>query len=580
MLSELRVGNLALVDDLVLPLQPGLTMLTGETGAGKSLIAGALSLLAGGKADRGLIREGEELAFVEGVFDLEREAALAELAGSLGIRLGADGLLVLRREIRREGRGRVLINGLVSSLPLLEQIGSALLSIQSQDQQRVLSRSSFPRNFLDRMLENEPLREEMAATLDQFHTLQAQYEARLQEERFAREQLDMWRYQMEELAAADLVPGEEEELGEKLALGRNSRALLEAAGAAREGLTEGQTNARELLGAAEGILAPLSDDSPRLRSILEMIRDAQSAVSEAAVDLERFLDGVDVDPSQLDDMEARKSLYEDLRRKYDRTVEGLIELRDSLAQRIDRQQGAASDLEKLATELDTARQEVETAAMALRRGRREGAGRIAARAVETIRPLALPDLETEFTVEPDLAEDGEVAVEGKTCRVTREGADRVRLLVRTNRGESMGEVGRVASGGERSRIYLGLSVLGGAGTEPALQLFDEIDAGLGMDNAVPVAELLAHLAVGKQVICITHLATVAARGEHHLKVEKISTGGRTVLKVAAVPGEDRVQEIARLLGGKKSGAARDTKAQVAYARQLLDNTLSERRGTA
>ena len=569
MLRELRVGNLALVDDLVLGFESGLTMLTGETGAGKSLIAGALSLLTGAKADRQLIREGEDLAFVEGVFDLSGLDETCTFAAGLGIRIGSDGMLVLRRELRREGRGRVLINGLVSSLPLLEQLGGELLSIQSQDQQRLLSQPTFPGEFLDAVLENEAERERVAVALDLFQDLESKYEHRLREEEFASQQLDMWRYQYQELDQAGLDPDEEETLAERLALGRNARALMEAAGLARDGLSEGPVNARQLLGSAEGVLNPLAGASPRLQSILELIKDAEAAVSEATSGLERFLDGVDADPAQLDEWEARKSLYEDLRRKYDRTCEGLMELRDALAERISRQQEAASDLDNLALSRDEARIELVAAVEELRKNRRQGAAKVAARAVETIRPLALPELELEFGIHPDLDSGSAILVEKQACRITRRGADRIQLMARTNRGEGLGEVGRIASGGEKSRIFLGLSVLQRGNVRQSLQLFDEIDAGLGMDNAVPVAELLGRLAEKGQVVCITHLPTVAARGEHHLKVEKSVFAGRTVLQVVPVPGEARVEEIARLLGGDKSRKEGGADQQVAYARQLL-----------
>jgi len=250
-------------------------------------------------------------------------------------------------------------------------------------------------------------------------------------------------------------------------------------------------------------------------------------------------------------------------------LEGLIELRDSLTDRIARQEEAASDLEDLSSARDAALHELSKAAEALRVNRQEGASMVAARAVEIIRPLALPELELEFRIEPDLDEYSAVQVAGRHCRVTGKGADRVQLLARTNRGEGMGEVGRIASGGEKSRIFLGLSVMQRRGAPQTLQLFDEIDAGLGMDNAVPVAELLGRMAVGGQVICITHLPTVAARGDHHLKVEKVSAGNRTVLQVGPIPGEARVQEIARLLGGRKSGLKGGAEKQAAYARQLL-----------
>jgi len=193
---------------------------------------------------------------------------------------------------------------------------------------------------------------------------------------------------------------------------------------------------------------------------------------------------------------------------------------------------------------------------------------VARRACELIRPLALPDLEMRFEIEPDLYAAGAVELDGQRCRVTGHGADQVRLRVRTNRGEAPGEVGAIASGGERSRIWLGLSVLADRRTERPLLLFDEIDAGLGMDNARPVAALLARLAAGRQVVCITHLATVAVQGGRHWVVRKAPRGRRTVLTVSEAAGEERVLEVARLLGGAAGGQG-PVAAQVAYARELL-----------
>ncbi len=569
MLHELRVGHLALVDDLNLTLAAGLTMLTGETGAGKSLIAGALSFLTGVKADRGLIREGEDLAWVEGVFDLGDRPLTVTWLGTLGVRLGADGILVLRREMRREGRGRVLINGLVSSLALLEQIGGALLAIQSQDQQRLLSRPSFAQEFLDDVLGLEPQLKHLTAARENWNKLEAELTRRRQEEDFARQQLEMWQYQHRELSGMGLDLAEEPHLAEQLSFARNARALLEGAGKALAHLTEGQANARQLLGAAEGALAPVASKSPRIATVLGEIEDAEAMVSEAAKTLERFLDGAEVDPSRLDEMEERKAQYEDLRRKYDRDVAGLIELQVVLGERISRQQVAAADIEELTMAVAEAGAAVGAAAAELRSRRTDGAARVAAQACELIRPLALPEISLEFAVTPRLSSEGGVEVEGQLCRVTAAGADEVRLLARTNRGEKGGEVGHIASGGEKSRIYLGLSVLAGHQAEQPLLLFDEIDAGLGMDNAIPVAGLLADLAGRGQVLCITHLATVAARGAAHLKAFKEVVGDRTVLTVGPLNGEERLAEIARLLGGEAAEADDGSGSRVAYAKQLL-----------
>ena len=569
MLHELRVGHLALVEDLNLTLDPGLTMLTGETGAGKSLIAGALSLLTGVKADRGLIREGEEMAWVEGVFDLTDRPLTLTWLGTLGVRLSADGILVLRRELRREGRGRVMINGLISSLALLEQIGGALLAIQSQDQQRLLSRPSFAQEFLDEVLELAPDVARLGEAREEFRKLEAELARRRQEEDFARQQLEMWQYQHRELTGMGLDLAEEPQLAEQLSFARNARALLDGAGKALAHLTEGQANARQLIGAAEGALAPVASKSPKIADVLGEIEDAEAMISEAAKDLERFLDGAEVDPSRLDEMEERKAQYEDLRRKYDRDVAGLIELQVVLGERISRQQVAAADIEELTAAVDAAGAAVGEAAAVLRAKRTQGAPRVAARACELIRPLALPEISLEFTVEPRLVAGDGVEVDGHQCQVTAAGADEIRLLARTNRGEKGGEVGHIASGGEKSRIYLGLSVLAGHQAEQPLLLFDEIDAGLGMDNAIPVAGLLAELAERGQVLCITHLATVAARGTAHLKAFKAVINERTVLTVGPLADEDRLAEIARLLGGEAAEAEGASGSRVAYAKQLL-----------
>ncbi|MCP4571279.1 MAG: AAA family ATPase [bacterium] len=566
MLVQLHVGNLALAEDVVVDLEPGLTMLTGETGAGKSLIAGALSLLTGGRTEKGLIREGEELAFVEGVCDLADRPAVRERVARLGVRLGEDGLLVLRRELRREGRGRVLVNGLVSSLALLEEIGSLLLRIQSQDQQRELVRPGFARDLLDEALELAPRRERVAAALEAWRSAERELAERRQEVEFARRQRDMWEYQARELNEAALDPDEAAALAETLALGRGARGLLEATAAARQDLAEGEVNAAALIGAALGRLSGAEAQSPRLAEALEMAAAAQDQVAEAARLLERVMDGVEVDPARLDELEARLALYQELQRKYDRDVPGLLALHEELDGLLARERSAASDLEELAAAHAAAEAELADACLDIRRRRLKGAGNVAARAAELIRPLALPKLELFFAVEPAVAEGG-LMVDGEVCRVTRNGADRVTLRARTNPGEAPGDVARIASGGERSRIHLGLTVMGLEDRpDPPLQLFDEVDAGLGMDHAVAVAALLGRLARAGQVLCVTHLPTVAARGDRHLRVAKSVRDGRTSLTVGPVAGQERVAEIARLLGGAEAG---DPARQQAYARELL-----------
>ncbi|MFO7652444.1 MAG: AAA family ATPase [Candidatus Krumholzibacteriia bacterium] len=568
MLLELRITDFALAEDVTVPLGPGLTVLTGETGAGKSMVAGALSLLAGGRAPKDLVRRGREEAVVEGVFEVDLESTLAAALARHGVLPGADGILVLRREVRREGRSRVLVNGRISSLAVLEEIGPHLVAVQSQDQQRELSDPDFARRYLDGQLGHDSLLAEVAAARREHRALAEELAERRDEERLAREQQDLWEYQHRELDGARLDPEEEAELAERLLVARHAATLQEGAAAALDALSEGEWNARERLGAVQTALAPLSRQSGRMAEIAEQVEGAADILQTASLDLQRFLEGLDTDPRGLDELEARQELYHDLRRKYGRDVSALLELRDRLTERLQKQARVQGDLRRLESDLAAARGRLQDAAVRLHEARTRGAAMAAERVESVVRALALPDLEVVFAVEPATADDGAIEVEGRPCAVAAHGADRIRLLVRTNPGEEAGEAARIASGGERSRIHLGLTALAQEPAAGRLLLLDEIDAGLGMDTAPPVARLLQRIARRNQVVCITHLPTMAVHGRRHLRVEKVVGGGRTALRLRVLAPEERVAEVARLLGGE-GYADRDRDAQETYARQLL-----------
>lgn len=568
MLLELRIGHLALVDEITVRLGPGLTVLTGETGAGKSLIAGAMALLCGDKADKDLVRQGEEMAYVEGVFDLNGDPQRRRELARAGVHLAADHILVLRREIRRQGRSRVLINGLVTSLLLLQTIGSRLLSIQSQDQQRDLDAADFARHFLDSQLNTHELVAEVRRLWQHHQQCQAAYLAREREEAVAQEQLSLWEYQHAELADASLQEGEEEQLADSLTLKRHASTLQEGAAHACQLLSEGEQTVREMLGQSITTLQPLADKSRKLQDVMTSLREAETILADAAADLVKFLADLDLDPADLEELEERKALYEELRRKYRRDTSELLKYHQLLAERIERQRMAATDLATLEQELASARSNLERIAEELHERRVAGSARVAASAAKQLRPLALPHLDLNFRVGLREQEGSSLTVCGCPCHVSAHGGDDVELYVRTNPGERMGPVAAIASGGERSRIHLGLTVMQQDRTRAPLLLFDEIDAGLGMDAAPPIAALLTQLAAHVQVICITHLPTMAVHGTRHLKVSKQVQGGRTELTLTLLEGTARIDEIARLLGGE-GWQAEDGTSQRVYAEELL-----------
>jgi DNA repair protein RecN (Recombination protein N) len=569
MLIELRIHQLGLVDELLLPVPSGLTVLTGETGAGKSMIAGAIALLTGDPVPKDLVRGGEDLAWVEGVFDLAERPATRDRLNRMGVHLAEDGMLVLRREIRRNGRNRVLINGLTSSLAMLAQVGPCLLSVQSQDQQRELGRPAFVRDLLDELAGCTDARTAMSSAYDTWRVAEQELAERHREADAYREQLDLWIYQRDELAAAALDVDEEPGLVEALALKRHAVELQESATVALQALVGGDADTRTFLGRALQALTRTEGKSARLDEGLALLRDADAAMSEAASAMERFLDAIDHDPGTLDDLEERKALYEELRRKYRRDVPDLLTYQSLLEDRIARQESAASDLEDLRTRRDEAQSVLTAAAAALRLLRHKGTGGVSRLAEELIRPLALPDLELQFSVSPRLDAESPHTIDGESCDIRGDGADEVDLLVRPNRGERAGLVTDIASGGEKSRIHLGLSAMRREQTEPPLQLFDEIDAGLGMDKARPVANLLRRLAADGQVICITHLAAMAVHGSAHWQAVKRIDGGRTLLHVSTLNGDERVDEVARLLGEGDATKLPGNDARLSYAQDLL-----------
>jgi DNA repair protein RecN (Recombination protein N) len=568
MLLELRIGQIGLVDDLALVCSSGLTILTGETGAGKSMVAGALSLLRGGSADKEFVREGEELGWVEAVFDLSEAPATRQDCQRIGVILGEDGVLILRRELRRSGRGRVLINGRLSSLSVLEKLGSRLLSIQSQHQQLELSRAGFARDVLDSALELGALREQMQTAWSNWRDLLERLRRRRNEAEAAREQADIWRYQRDELSAAGLEPDEETQLSETLKLHQNMAAIKDAVAASIQALESGEGHVVERLGRGIRNLEQHAEASPRLREVVASLHDASEAASTASLGLDRFLDSLDVDSASLDELQQRKSLYEDLRRKYKLDVPAMIARLADLEGRIAHHDAAADDLAELENKVDQARDVAQGVASELHRRRCDGAAEVSQRAAGIIRPLALADLVMSFQVTPRQDSEQRTVIAGIPCQLDANGADDIVLEVATNLGERLRAVDSVASGGERSRIHLGLTVMLRAGDEPPLLMLDEIDAGLGMDAARPVAGLLRDLATDAQLLCITHLATMAVHGQKHWRVGKSERDGRTVLTVTSVTGDDRIAEVERLLGGSETTEVGQD--QRAFAQALLD----------
>jgi DNA repair protein RecN (Recombination protein N) len=568
MLLELRISNLAIVDDLTVSFSEGLTVITGETGAGKSIIAGSLSMLLGDFVNKDIVRHQEADAFVEAVFDIPASDSRFEIIRRKGIRIDQDGVIVLRREIRREGRGRVLINGLISSAIILSDIATLLLSVQSQDQKRDIGKKTFAMDILDSYLNLGELKSHHSKLWNGWKTAKSKLDKRVTEERFLSEQIDYMNFQYDELVSANLDLMEEEQLADQLKVIRNLAVITNASQMCSSVLDSSEPSVRELLSLAITSISECGNADTKLAEIYELLLSADSELSEASLLLNSYQDSLPADTSLHDELESREALYFELKRKYGIDTSALIQLRKELNTKISKYKTSTADIEQLKLECKSSLNSLTDCSKELHRKRVQGSRKVSQAAIEVISKMDLPEIGMKFQVEYTASDVEEVEVEKQFVSVTEDGIDDISLQVCMNSGEQFGPITGVSSGGEQSRIYLGLMSMLRKSKHSELLFFDEADAGLGLDSAQSVANLLKSLSTKGQVLCITHLPTMAVAGDNHLKVEKIEHNGRKIVKIEHLDGERRIEEIARLLGGENAIDLNDN-SQYKYAEDLL-----------
>ena len=528
MLRELHVTDLGIVDDLTLLLGPGLTAITGETGAGKTLLVEALDLLLGGRADASLVRRGAAESRVEGRFE------------------DADGAeRVLARVLPADGRSRAYLDGRLATVGELAAAGSHLVELHAQHAHQRLLGAPAQRDALDRFAGDaaqEALHALRAARAED-RQLAGELAALGGDERARARELDLLRYQVAEIEAAGLDDaGEDVTLEAEEALLADAVAHREAAGAAYRAL-EGP--GVEALGEA---IAALDERTP-FAGLVERLRAAQAEVSELEREVRLAIEAIPDDPARLDEVRGRRRALRELEHKYGDTLAEVVAFGEATRARVAELEG----YEARAAALDAARQDAHRAAVeaaaALSAARRDAAGPLAEAVTGHLRELAMPSAVLTIALEPG--------------PITEDGADAVNFLLAPNPGEPPKPLARAASGGELSRAMLALRLV--LTEAPPSLIFDEVDAGIGGEAGTAVGRLLADLGSRHQVLCVTHLAQVAAYAQTQVAVEKGEEGGRTLARAAVVTGEERVSELSRMLAGlvESSHARR-------HAAELLD----------
>ena len=573
MLLELRVENYAVIDNVVVEFAPGLNLLTGETGAGKSILIDALALLLGEKASSDVIRHGAERAVIAGVFEIgnphpsaapqDGAPHIRDILEANGIELDGDEL-ILRREIAASGKGRVFINNQPATVGVLKQLAPSLASIHAQKE----SMFAFAFDASARM-----------ALLDSFANADTQpvaeafarwtgIRARIAElERTEQERLrlvDLWRFHKKEIEDAHLQAGEDQQLESEKHVLANAEKIYGAAMAAYDQLYDNSASAAALLRSAARQVEELSRFDPKFRDTLLELENARIAVQDAADALRDYADGIDASPERLAQVEDRLALIERLKRKYGQSLDEVIAYGADVGRKLDEVENKDEVLKQLRAEQAAAVQEYLGLGRALSRQRYQAAGKLERLVENEINDLAM---KARFKIE--------LTGTDEEANWTPAGFDGVAYLISANPGEPLGPVEEIASGGELSRVMLALKVSvahpssGGQGTHKAAgggrtMVFDEIDTGIGGRAAEAVGKKLKALAQSTQVLCVTHLPQIASFAEHHYVIEKKEVSGRTRTSIRPLGGSERTAEIARMLSGAKI-----TEASLKNAAQML-----------
>lgn len=551
MLIELRIRDFAVIEEVTLEMGPGLQALSGETGAGKSIIVGALSLLMGARASGDSVRAGASKANIEAVFDVTDLPVVRARMDELGFEPD-EGLLILRREVHAAGRSRAWVNGSPATAGMVGELGRSLVDLHGQHEQQTLLRPEEQLGILDAFAGAS----EMTTTLRQRFRALTELRARLTDLRSRQRDLesraDFLRFQRDEIEDAQLQPGEDGQLHEEVKRLEHAEELARETSKLHDGLYGGEDAVADRLAGMKDRLSRLVAWDPELENSVASLADAYERVADVGQRLAEYSDRVDHDPRRLEEIRERLDLLFKLLRKYGPDLQDVIETGARVRGELAELEGASFDMEALQREIAAGSEELNGDAAELTAARTRAAAQLR-REVEAL----LPDLGLPGAV---------FKVAFRTLdEVGPSGAERIEFLVSLNVGFEPRALSRVGSGGELSRVMLALkAILARVDAVPTL-VFDEIDAGIGGVVATYVADKLREVAGHHQVFVITHLPQLASRADRHLLVEKHEAEGIAATSVEVLGGEDRVREIARMLGGDP-----DSEASRRHARELLD----------
>jgi DNA repair protein RecN (Recombination protein N) len=569
MLTTLRIKNLALVPDLTLELQPGCNVITGETGAGKSIIIGALNLVLGGRADRSLIRSGSDSCSVEAVFDVKKlRAPLKNFLEKNGLEPCEENQLVLKRSFTSAGTNRQFVNGSATTSNVLATIGEWLVDMHGPHDHQSLLHPAKQLLILDAFGGLEKERMAFGELIGRRTILENQKSALVVDEKTYAQQLDLLRFQVQEISGARLQIGEDESVEENFRRASNAAKLLQLSQAALDLLGENENSLLMQAGAIARTLQELQRTDSSAANLLELNSQAVGAWRELQSELSRYAEKVDVDPVQLQQLEERLNLIQSLKRKYGATLAEVIAFGDEAKIKLQSLESRDAELARLNGELQKLDAEMLSAGKKLSLARKKIIPQLAKAVGKQLNDLGFK--QSKFDVAISTIRWGEAPDEPKNSVATAArgdarptistGLDEIEFHFAPNPGEPAKPLRAIASSGEMARVMLALKTVLAAEDEIPVLIFDEVDANVGGETANAVGEKMKQIAAKRQVLCITHLPQVAAPADAHYVVTKQLRDGRTISEIALLTKKERVTELARMLGGQTDAARKHAEA--------------------
>jgi DNA repair protein RecN (Recombination protein N) len=570
MLTTLRIKNLALVSDLTLELQPGGNVITGETGAGKSIIIGALNLVLGERADRTLIRSGEESCSVEAVFDVKKlRAPLKSFLEDNGLEPCEENQLVLKRTFTSAGTNRQFINGSATTLATLGSIGEWLVDMHGPHDHQSLLHAAKQLAILDAFGGLEKERDAFGELIRRRAVLENEKSALIVDEKTYAQQLDLLRFQVQEISAARFQPDEEKSVEEEFHRSSNAAKLLQLSQAALDALSENESSLLTQSGAIGRVLAELQRVDSGAANLVELHAQAGETLRELQTELSRYADKVDVDPARLMELEERLNLIHSLKRKYGATLAEVIAFGDDAQVKLQALESRDVELARLNLALEKLDAEISSAGKKLSAARQKVIPRLAKAVSKQLEELGFKQSKFDVAIKSDSVaadvsrlkqnlDDQSRLTSAATIKQT--GLDEIEFQFAPNLGEPAKPLRAIASSGEMARVMLALKTVLAAEDEIPVLVFDEVDANVGGETANAVGEKMQQIAAKRQVLCITHLPQVAAPADAHYVVTKLVKNGRTISEITLLDKKSRVTELARMLGGQSDAARKHAEA--------------------